>query len=86
MEEAMTTPKFRSLTFMISLATLVVASTSAGAQPTYKHKAHANQIASIPLSATALVPSPAAAAVRTHEADGLSRDADDCAKYGCIDH
>jgi hypothetical protein len=85
MEEAMTILKFRSLTFVISLAALVAASASAGAQPTYKHKAHANQFASVPTTATALVPSPAAA-VRTHQTDGLSRDADDCVKYGCIDH
>ena len=82
----MTTLKFRSLTFVISLAALVAASTSAGAQPTYKHKAHANQFAPIPLTATARVSSPPAATVRTHETDGLSRDADDCVKYGCIDH
>ena len=75
----MKTLKFRSITFVISLAALVAASTSALAQPTYKHKAHLNQFASIPLTATALVASPAAATVRTHEADGLSRDADDCA-------
>ena len=84
----MTTLKFRSLTFVISLAALVAASASAGAQPTYKHWAHVNQLnrfASIPLTATALVPSPAAV-VRTHEIDGLGRDADDCVKYGCIDH
>ena len=81
----MTTLKFRSLTFVISLAALVAASASAGAQPTYKHWAHAHQFASISWTATALVPSPAAA-VRTHEIDGLGRDADDCVKYGCIDH
>ena len=79
----MKTLKFRSMTFVISLAALVAASTSAIALPTYKHKAHLNQFASIPLTATALVE---AATVRTHEADGLSRDADDCVKYGCIDH
>ena len=82
----MTTLKFRSVTFVISLAVLVAASTSAGAQPTYKHKTHANQFMSIPLTATAFVPSPAAATVRTQAADGLSRDADDCVKSGCIDH
>jgi hypothetical protein len=85
MEEAMTILKFRSLTVVISLAALVAASASAGAQPTYKHKGHANQFASVPTTATALVPSPVAA-VRTHQTDGLSRDADDCVKYGCIDH
>jgi len=67
----MTTLKFRSATFVISLAVLVAASTSAGAQPTYKHKTHANQFVSVPLTATAFVPSPAAATVRTHETDGL---------------
>lgn len=81
----MTTLKFRSATFVISLAALVAASTSAGAQPTYKHKTHANQFVSMPLTATAFVPSPAAT-VRTQAADGLSRDADDCVKSGCIDH
>ena len=59
----MKTLKFRSITFVISLAALVAASTSALAQPTYKHKAHLNQFASIPLTATALVASPAAATV-----------------------
>ena len=63
------------------MAALVVASASAGAQPTYKHKAHV-QFASIPSTATALAP---AAGVRTHETDGLSRNPDDCVKYGCID-
>jgi hypothetical protein len=80
----MTTLKFRSLTFVISLAALVAASASAGAKPTYKHRA-AHQFASIPWTATALAPSPAAA-VRPHESDGLSRDAGDCVRYGCIDH
>jgi hypothetical protein len=42
MEEAMKTLKFRSMTFVISLAALVAASTSAIALPTYKHKAHLN--------------------------------------------
>jgi hypothetical protein len=77
----MTTLKFRSLTFVVSLTALVVASASAGAQPTYKHKAHVDQ-SSIPWTATALAPAPA---VRTHETDGLSRNPDDCVKYGCID-
>jgi hypothetical protein len=85
MEEVLTTLKFRSMTFVISLAALVTASASAGAQPTYKHRAHVHPFASISWTATALVPSPAAAA-RPHESDGLSRDADDCVKYGCLDH
>ena len=76
----MTTFKYRSLTFVVSLAALVVASASAGAQPAHKHKAHVDQ--SIPWTATALAPAPA---VRTHEMDGLSRDNDDC-NFGCIDH
>ena len=82
----MTTFKFRSLTLVASLAALVVASASAGAQPTYKHKAHVHQFVymSIPFTATALVPAPVAA-VRTHETDGLSRNPDDC-NYGCIDN
>ena len=78
----MTTLKFRSVTFVISLAALVAASASAGAQ---QHRVHAHQFASISWTATALVPSPAAV-LRTHEIDGLGRDADDCVKYGCIDH
>jgi hypothetical protein len=80
----MTTFEFRSLTFVMSLAALVVASSSAGAQPTDKHKAHAHQFAAVSWTATALVPSPAA--VPPHEIDGLGRNADDCVKYGCIDH
>jgi hypothetical protein len=83
MEEAMTTLKFRSLTFVVSLAVLVVASASAGAQPTYKHKAHVDHFTTS-WTATALVPA-AAAAVRAHETDGLSRDRDDC-NFGCIDN
>jgi len=81
----MTTFTFRSMTFVASLATLVVASASAGAQPTYKHKTHMDQFAPIPWTATALAPAPAAAAVRTHETDGLSRNPDDC-NFGCIDN
>ncbi len=79
----MTTLKYRSLTFVVSLTALVVASASAGARPAHKHKAHVDQ-SSIPWTATALAPMPAPA-VRTHETDGLSRDANDCVKYGCID-
>jgi len=82
----MTTLKFRSLTFVVSLAALVVASASAGAQPTYKHKAHVDQFTAIRWTATALALAPApAAAVRIHETDGLSRNSDDC-NFGCIDH
>jgi hypothetical protein len=84
MEDAnMTTLKFRSLTFVVSLTALVVASAFAGAQPTYEHKAHEDQ-SSIPWTAIALAPAPATA-VRTHETDDLSRDRDACVKYGCID-
>jgi hypothetical protein len=78
----MTTLTFRSMTFVASLAVLVVASASAGAQPTYKLKAHKDQFAPIPWTATALAP---AAAVRIHETDGLSRNPDDC-NFGCIDN
>ena len=81
----MTTLKFRSLTFVISLAALVAASASAGAQPTHKHKSHVDYFTAIPRTATALM-LPPATAVRLPETDGLSRNADDCARFGCIDH
>ena len=81
----MTTFAFRSTTFAVSLAALAVASTSAVAQPTYKHKAHqVHQFLYMPIpsTATALVP---AAFVHTQETDGLSRNSEDCNR-GCIDH
>jgi hypothetical protein len=80
----MTSIKFRSLTSVISLVALVMAAASAEAQPTHKHKTHVEHFTAIPWTATALVPAPAAA-VRTHETDGLSRNTDDC-NYGCIDN
>jgi hypothetical protein len=37
--------------------------------------------------ATALAPrTPSARGLGSREADGLSRDDNDCARYGCIDH
>ena len=77
---------FTLRSMVASLAALVAASASAGAQPTYKHKAPVHQFVymSIPVTATALVPAPVAS-VRTHETDGLSRNPDDC-NYGCIDN
>ena len=80
----MTTFAFRSTTFAVSLAALAVASTSADAQPTYKHKAlQAHQILymSIPSTATALLPT----AFHSRQTDGLSRNSEDC-NHGCIDH
>jgi hypothetical protein len=76
----MTTLTYRSMTFVASLAVLVV--TSASAQPTHRHKAHTDRFAPIPWTATALAP---AATARIHETDGLSRNPDDC-NFGCIDN
>jgi hypothetical protein len=56
-----------------------------GAQPSHKHKAHVRHFTAIPRTATALMPAPATA-VRALETDGLNRNADDCVKFGCIDH
>ena len=81
----MRTSALRSMTFVVSLATLFVTAASAGAHPSYKHKAYAHEFVhgSIPVTATALAPAPGAAGVR--EKDGLSRNDDDC-NFGCIDH
>jgi hypothetical protein len=56
-----------------------------GAQPSHKHKAHVRHFMAIPQTATALMPA-SATAVRAPETDGLSRNDDDCVKFGCIDH
>jgi hypothetical protein len=74
-----------ALAFKFALATPIPAYAQVGAQPTYKHKAHVHHLMAIPRTATALVPAPATA-VRAPETDGLSRNADDCARFGCIDH
>jgi hypothetical protein len=73
-----------ALVFGFGLTTPIAAYAQGGVQPTYKHKAHVDQITTIPRTATALKPAPATA-VRAPETDGLSRNDDDC-NYGCIDH
>jgi hypothetical protein len=83
MEETMTTLTFRSITCAASLAALIAASTSAGAQPTYKHKAHI-------VLYTALVDDPAPAVATVSHGRGavteeiFSRNAGDCNKMLCL--
>jgi hypothetical protein len=74
-----------ALALGFALATPIPACAEVGAQPSHKHKAHVRHLTAIPRSATALMPAPATA-VRAPETDGLSRNADDCARFGCIDH
>ena len=74
-----------ALAFGFALTTPIPAYAQVGAQPTHKHKAHVDHFTAIPRTATALMPTPATA-VRVPETDGLSRNADDCARFGCIDH
>ena len=74
-----------ALAFGFALTTPIPVYAQFGAQPSYKHKAHVRHFMAIPRTATALMPAPATA-VRAPETDGLSRNADDCVKYGCIDH
>jgi hypothetical protein len=71
-----------ALAFGFALTTPIPA---VGAQPSHNHKAHVRHFMAIPRTATALMPA-SATAVRTPATDGLSRNADDCAKFGCIDH
>jgi hypothetical protein len=77
----MATLKFRSLTFVVSSAALVMASASAGARPTSHHR-------TIRTEYTALVDPPAVATVShgrgapTEEI--FSRNAQDCNKLLCI--
>jgi hypothetical protein len=82
MEETMTTFTFRSIAFAASLTALIAASASAGAQPTYKHKAHTDYIA------LADDPAPAVATVshgRGAPTDVIfSRNGGDCNKMLCI--
>jgi hypothetical protein len=56
-----------------------------GAEPSHNHKVHVRHFMAIPRTATALTPPPATA-VPAPETEGLSRNADDCVKFGCIDH
>ena len=74
-----------ALAFGLALIAPIPAYAQVGAQPTYKHKAHVHHLTAIPQTATALMPA-LATAVRVPETDGLSRNADDCARFGCIDH
>jgi hypothetical protein len=74
-----------ALAFGFALAKPIPAYAQGGAQPTYKHNTHVRHFMAIPRTATALTPAPATA-VRAPETDGLSRNDDDCSKFGCIDH
>jgi hypothetical protein len=73
------------LAFGLALTAPIAAYAQVGGQPTYKHKAHVHHFMAIPRTATALMPAPATA-VRVPETDGLSRNDDDCNRFGCIDH
>jgi hypothetical protein len=74
-----------ALAFGFALATPIPAHAQVGAQPSHKHNAHVHHVMAILRTATALMPTPATA-VRVLETDGLSRNDDDCVKFGCIDH
>jgi len=74
-----------ALAFGFALTMPIPAYAQVGAQPSHKHKAHVHHFMAIPQTATALMPAPVTA-VRVPETDGLSRNADDCARFGCIDH
>jgi hypothetical protein len=74
-----------ALAFGLALIAPIPAYAQVGAESTHKHKAHVDHFTAIPRTATALMPAPATA-VRVPETDGLSRDDDDCNKFGCIDH
>ena len=74
-----------ALAFGFGLTTPIPAYAQVGPQPTYKHRARVHHFIAIPRTATALMPAPATAA-RAPETDGLSRNADDCVRFGCIDH
>jgi hypothetical protein len=85
MEATMNTFTIHVFTFAVALGALIVTSSTANAQPTYKQKPadHFAQTMLIPWTATALAPEPSV--VSPHETDGLSRNPDDC-NYGCIDN
>jgi hypothetical protein len=78
----MVTFTFRSMAFAASLAALMAASASAGAQPTHKHKAQVEY--------AALVDDPAPAVATVSHGRGaptdeiFSRNAADCNKMLCI--
>jgi hypothetical protein len=74
-----------ALVFVFALTTPIPAYAQVGAQPSQRHEAHVHHFLAIPQTATALMPAPATA-VRIPETDGLSRNADDCARFGCVDH
>jgi hypothetical protein len=74
-----------ALAIGVALTMPIPAYAQVGAQPTYNHNAHVRHFTAIPRTATALMAAPAAT-VRAPETEGLGRNADDCAKFGCIDH
>ena len=74
-----------ALAFGFALTTPLPAYAQVGAQPSHKLKGHVRHFMAIPRTATALMPA-SATVVRALETDGLSRNDDDCARFGCIDH
>ena len=77
-----------ALIFGVALCAPVGVYASDGAAPMQKHHAH-HRVAylQLPLSATALAPTPVLVpAAPAQETDGLSRNPDDCMRWGCIDH
>jgi hypothetical protein len=78
-----------SLALGILLAAPVMTYPAASANARTMHRAHPHHKDNF-ADAKALMPlwtTPAAAApYSAHDTDGLSRNPDDCAKYGCIDN
>jgi hypothetical protein len=77
-----------AVAFGVAVAAPVSALASDGAHPFHKHavQMHREAHAGVSSNATALAPMPAVVPVApARETDGLSRNLDDCVKYGCID-
>jgi hypothetical protein len=77
-----------AVAFGVALAAPVSALASGGLHPFHKHAVQMHRMAypGVASNATALAPTPAVVpVVPAKETDGLSRNRDDCVKYGCID-
>lgn len=78
-----------ALGMFLSSAVMTYPAAGASARAMYRaHPHHKHNFADADAKAlTPLWTTPAAAApYSAHETDGLSRNPDDCAKYGCIDN
>jgi hypothetical protein len=87
MRIASTLSQMVALAFGVALAAPISALADDGAHPFHKHAIQMHRVAyaGISLNATALTPVRlVVSALSARETDGLSRNLDDCVRYGCL--